>query len=213
MGTVTSFRESLTTGFLHSPDEPTGAGLVLTHGAGGDCQAPLLVSVAEVFSTIGFTVLRCNLQFRQQKLFGPPFPAQAAEDRHGLRDAVAAMRRMITGPLFLGGHSYGGRQASILASEEPAIASSLLLLSYPLHPPNKPQQLRTAHFANLRIPVLFVHGAKDPFGTGDEIRSALELIPAPTHLSIVERAGHDLVRGNFDIAGRVVEPFREIALP
>jgi len=213
MSPASTFRQGSTSGFLHSPEDANGDGLVLTHGAGGNCQAPLLVAVADVFSSIGFTVLRCNLHFRQERPFGPPFPAQAAQDRLGLKDAVAALRRVASGRIFLGGHSYGGRQASMLLSEDSGVADALLLLSYPLHPPKKPQQLRTAHFANLRTPALFVHGAKDPFGTPEEIRLALELIPAATRLSILERAGHDLVRGKFDVAGVLINPFLEIAHP
>jgi hypothetical protein len=207
MTSITPIRNGLTVGFLHSPTAAPTDGLVLTHGAGGNCQTPLLVDVGDAFASIGFTVLRCNLPFRQQRPYGPPFPAKAAEDRKGLKEALANMRRMVPGRIFLGGHSYGGRQASILASEDPGSANALLLLSYPLHPPNKPHQLRTAHFPDLRTPTLFVHGTKDPFGTIEELQAALELIPASASLSIVEEAGHDLARGRFDMAGLIVEPF------
>jgi pimeloyl-ACP methyl ester carboxylesterase len=133
-------------GFLHRPAEATGQGLVLTHGAGSDCNAPLLVAVANAFSAAGLIVLRCDLAFRRQRSKGPPFPAGAAADRESLRKALTFLREIATAPLFLGGHSYGGRQATLLAAEEPDIAAALLLLSYPLHPPNKPAQLRTEHF-------------------------------------------------------------------
>jgi predicted alpha/beta-hydrolase family hydrolase len=106
---------------------------------------------------------------------------------------------MAPGPLILAGHSYGGRQASMLAAEDASVADFLLLLSYPLHPPLKPTQQRTAHFPSLHVPCLFVHGTKDSFGTIDEITEALRLIAAPTQLSIVDRAGHDLARGRFDL--------------
>jgi predicted alpha/beta-hydrolase family hydrolase len=203
--------EAFADGFLHRPSSSNNHGLVLTHGAGSNCQAALLVIVAGAFANAGFHVLRCDLPFRQRRRFGPPHPAQAADDRNGLRAAVTSLRSAVTGRIFLGGHSYGGRQASILAAEDPAIAEALLLLSYPLHPPNKPAQLRTSHFQNLRTPALFVHGATDPFGDPDELRAALRLIPAPTQLSVLERAGHDLNRGKFDVAALVVDRFREVA--
>jgi predicted alpha/beta-hydrolase family hydrolase len=155
------------------------------------------------------TVLRCNLPFRQERPYGPPFPAQAEADRNGLKQAIAELRGVVPGRIFLGGHSYGARQASILASEEPGLVDRLLLLSYPLHPPKKPEQLRTAHFSKLQTPALFVHGSKDPFGSIDEVRAALELIPAATILSIIEKAGHDLNRGRFDVAKAIIEPFCE----
>jgi predicted alpha/beta-hydrolase family hydrolase len=80
----------------------------------------------------------------------------------------------------------------MLAAEEPSVADGLLLLSYPLHPPRKPQDLRTGHFGSIQIPALFVHGTRDTFGTIDEMRAALALIPARTDLAIVEGAGHSL---------------------
>jgi uncharacterized protein len=184
-------------------DMPVAAsdqGLILTHGAGANCESALLVAVATIFASAGFTVLRYNLPFRQKRPFGPPHPSQAAEDRNGLRAAVAELRGKVSGRIVLGGHSYGGRQASILASEDQAVCDALLLLSYPLHPPNKPEQLRTAHFGQLRTPAHFVHGTNDPFGTIAEMQAALELIPAPKKLAIVEKAGHDLFRGKLDAA-------------
>jgi uncharacterized protein len=179
-------------GFLHSPAAPNGDALILTHGAGSNCNAPLLIALAEAFSTRGYFALRCDLPFRQERPTGPPFPGNAERDRAGLRNAVAAMRKMVLGRVFLGGHSYGGRQSTILSAAEPDLVSGLLLLSYPLHPPRKPEQLRTQHLPNLRTPSLFVHGTRDPFASVAEIEKALELIPAKKELLTVEGAGHDL---------------------
>src|SRR5690242_16602727 len=105
-------------GFLHRPESPTGDGLVLTHGAGGNAQMALLVALAEAFAGAGFTVLRCDLPFRQARSFGPPRPGDAGRDRAGLKNAVAAMRKLASGRVFLGGQSYGGRQASMLLAEQ-----------------------------------------------------------------------------------------------
>jgi predicted alpha/beta-hydrolase family hydrolase len=137
-------------------------------------------------------VQRCDLPFRQERPFGPPHPGSAARDREGLKRALEAMRKRVAGEVLLGGHSYGGRQATLLCADEPELADGLLLLSYPLHPPRKPEQLRTAHFPKLRTPSLFVHGTRDPFGTIEEMDSALRLIPGKTLLLPVELAGHDL---------------------
>ncbi len=193
--------------FLHRPDRPNGAGLVLTHGAGGNCRAPLLVAVANAFCEAGVFVFRYDLPFRQRRPFGPPSPATAAADRAGLRDAVESMRALVSGTVFLGGHSYGGRQATMLSAEEPGLAARLLLLSYPLHPPKKPGQLRTDHFPALRTPAMFVHGRRDDFGGIEEMQAALRLIPARTTLLAVEGAGHDLDKGKFDLERLTVRPF------
>jgi predicted alpha/beta-hydrolase family hydrolase len=191
-------------GFLHQPEGAGGGqGLVLIHGAGGNCRAPLLLAVSAAFAAAGVTVLRCDLPFRQRRPMGPPAPSGAAADRAGLARAVAALRELMPGPVLLGGQSYGGRQASMLAADEPDLAAALLLFSYPLHPPGKPDRLRTEHFPRLHIPALFVQGAADPFGSLEELRTAVALVPAPTRIMAIAGAGHDLKRGRFDIAAAI----------
>ncbi len=197
-------------GFLHTPDSSNGSGLVLTHGAGSNAQAPLLIALAEMFCAAGFTVLRCDLPYRQVRSFGPPGPPDAARDRAGLKNAIAALKKILDAPLladvartenagsqkcgkiFVGGHSYGGRQASMLCAEDPDLVAALLLLSYPLHPPRKPEQQRTQHLPDLRTPTVFVHGTRDPFASTLEIQQAIKMIPAKTKLLEVEGGGHDL---------------------
>lgn len=179
-------------GFLHTPETAIGHGVVLTHGAGGNAQAPLLRALADTFAETGYTVLRCNLPFRQVRSFGPPGPGDAARDRAGLKNAVLVLREMVRGKLLLGGHSYGGRQSSIVCAEDPGLVPGLLLLSYPLHPPRRLEQQRTQHLPDLRTPTLFVHGTRDPFGTIEELDRAIKMIPAKTKLLTVDRAGHDL---------------------
>jgi uncharacterized protein len=191
-----SFREDSVTpsvvGFLHRPVNATGDGLVLAHGAGSNANAPLLIALAETFSEQGFVVLRCNLPYRQTRSYGPPGPGDAARDREGLKNAVGAIRKIATGRIFLGGHSYGGRQATMLCAEEPELVQGLLLMSYPLHPPRKPEQKRVQHLPQLRAPSLFVSGTRDPFGSIAEIEDALRLIPARSKLFQVDGTGHDL---------------------
>jgi predicted alpha/beta-hydrolase family hydrolase len=179
-------------GVLHMPEHATGAGLALTHGAGSDAGAPLLVSLSRAFCEAGVMVLRYHLPFRVARASGPPFPAGAARDREGVARAVEALRQRVKGRVFAGGHSYGGRQTAMIAAERPGMADGLLLLAYPLHPPRKPDQPRTGFFAEWRTPALFVHGTRDPFGTVEELRAAMALIPARVDLMAVEGAGHDL---------------------
>lgn len=177
-------------GFLHRPQGSLADGLVLTHGAGSNANAPMLVALANTFAGAGLAVLRCDLPYRQKKAFGPP--RNSDEDRAGLAHAVGALRRIVPGRLFLGGQSYGGRQATMLVAEQPSLVAGLFIFSYPLHPPGKPMQLRTEHLSKLRAPALFIHGSSDPFATEAEMRSALRLIPATTALLEVQGAGHDL---------------------
>jgi predicted alpha/beta-hydrolase family hydrolase len=165
--------------------------VLLTHGAGSNRDAPLLVAIDQALSSAGITVVRYNLPFRQNRT-GPPGRGDAVKDRAGLASEVRTLREQGSSKLILAGHSYGGRQATILASEDPAIADGLLLLSYPLHPPRKPEELRTAHLPAIRIRSLFIHGTRDPFGSIAELESALSLIPAENRLVPIEGAGHEL---------------------
>lgn len=201
-------------GYLHRPPGASARdALVLTHGAGSNANASLLVAVATAFAEAGFLVLRCDLPFRQLRPHGPPI-GTGAQDRAGLQRAVEVVREAVPGGrAFLGGHSYGGRQASMLLAEDPEIVRGLLLLSYPLHPPNRTGQPRTAHFPNLRAPVLFVHGSRDPFGSLDEMREVLGLIPAPVELVAIEGAGHDLGRDRENVARKALAAFRNLVDP
>jgi predicted alpha/beta-hydrolase family hydrolase len=180
-------------GFLHIPEAGRGDGLVLAHGAGANCQSKLLCSLASAFAESGITVLRCDLPFRQQRPHGPPSPGSAAADRAGLRRAVEFLRSQVRGRVYVGGHSYGGRQASMLVAEDSELSPGLLALSYPLHPPRKPAELRTKHFPQLAVPALFVHGSRDPFGSIAEMESALALITTRVKLMEITGAGHDLM--------------------
>jgi hypothetical protein len=197
-------------GYLHHPSGPAGNCLVLTHGAGSNCNSPLLTALAEEFCAAGLSVLRCDLPFRQSRPHGPPPRGSAERDQEGLRAAIAFMRRHSSGHVFLGGHSYGGRQASMLCAAEPGLVDGLLLLSYPLHPPRRPSELRTGHFPELKTPALFVHGTRDGFGSIDELDAALKLIPARTEILPVTGAGHELLtKTNRDELPKiVVETFR-----
>lgn len=214
MSTVEEFAESgvegqSVRGFLHRAAAADADALVLTHGAGANCRSSLLTALAEAFCGAGLTVLRCDLPFRQARPHGPPPPGSAERDQAGLRAAVAALRRQTGGRIFLGGHSYGGRQASMLAAAEPGLVEALVPLSYPLHPPKRPSELRTKHFPDLRTPALFVHGMRDGFGSPGELEEALKLIPARTAMLQVEGAGHELLtaKNRGELPEQVVRSF------
>ncbi len=167
---------------------PSSALLILGHGAGADQTSPFMVSMASGLAARGIEVATFNFLYseRQKKL---PDRADVLEatwravlsafrpDRGGAQAFVAAggraaFARRATGPLFIGGKSMGGRIASQVASD-PQVAHGLrglILLGYPLHPPKKPTQLRSQHLPQIEAPMLFVQGARDPFGTEEELR-------------------------------------------
>jgi predicted alpha/beta-hydrolase family hydrolase len=198
-------------GVLHRPSISNGDAIALTHGAGSDASAPLLVRVASALAEAGYLVLRYDLPYRVARPKGPPSPAGAERDREGIVCAVNALRKLACRRVFAGGHSYGGRQTAMAAAECGSLADALLLLSYPLHPPRQREQLRTGFFPELRTPALFVHGTRDPFGSIEELRAAIAAIPARTELLVVAGAGHELQSATAaDIAdiADIVERFR-----
>jgi uncharacterized protein len=182
----------LVQGYLHQVAGEARASVVLTHGAGGNANGSLLVALAEELSCRNVSVLRYDLPFRQLRPHGPPSPSSAKRDQQGLRDAAGVLRRLIGGKVVLGGQSYGGRQASMLAASDAESCDGLLLMSYPLHAPGKAGQLRDAHFPQIRVPALFVQGSKDPFGSVEEMKNSLRLWKAPFEHMVVDGAGHDL---------------------
>jgi uncharacterized protein len=194
-------REGGICGLLTAPVEPKGdaalvkAGLVMAHGAGGNARAAFLEKLATALAAHGIEVLRIDLPFRQ-KHPGPPRPADAALDREGIREAIQWMRNRHE-RVFAGGHSYGGRQTSMLAAEDPTVADLLLFTSYPLHPPGKPETLRTDHWPSLQTPAFFVQGTKDPFGGVDEMQQVLPLIPGRHELCPAVGQGHSLAKLDF----------------
>ena len=101
----------------------------------------------------------------------------------------------------------------MLAATEPGLVDRLLLLSYPLHPPQRPSELRTGHLPDLKTPALFVHGTRDGFGSIDELTVALKLIPARTELLPISGAGHELMtkKNRDEVANLIVEAFRSFA--
>ncbi len=169
----------------HRPTGTPAGVVVLTHGAGGSRESPLLIRICDEWAGRGWLAVRYNLPYRRRRPKGPP-SGSAAGDRDGIVEAIAVARTLADGPVIAGGHSYGGRQTSMVVAENPGLVGVLTLFSYPLHPPGKPDRLRTEHFPAITAPTVFTQGTADPFGTIDELRTAVRLIPG----SGGDRGGH-----------------------
>ncbi len=202
---------------LHEPDVTPLAVVVLAHGAGGNRDQAILCRTAEELSSRGLRTVRIDLPFRRKRPKGPPSPSGQPADRAAFAEASA--RFGVDGvPTIWGGQSYGGRMASMAATdaagEDPdgATPSGLLLLSYPLHPPGRPEQMRTEHLPRITVPTLIVHGRRDPFGTDQEIAAAAALISAPARVVDVA-AAHDLGPARSGAPRLAAEAVVEFLLP
>ena len=191
-------------GVAHEPDGPVSGVVVLTHGAGGDRDSPLLQQVCDEWARRGFLAVRYNLPYRRRRPTGPP-SGSAASDRAGIVEAIAMCRGLADGPLIAGGHSYGGRQTSMLVAGNAVEVALLALFSYPVHPPGKPERPRTDHLPDITVPTVFTHGTSDPFGTPAEVRDAAALVAAPTEVVEIAGARHDLRSKVVDVPALAVD--------
>ena len=202
-------------GTAHAPDGVPKGAVVLTHGAGGSRESPLLTRTCDEWARRGWLAVRYNLPYRRRRPKGPP-SGSGADDRAGIGEAVAMARDLVDGPviagghsyggpLIAGGHSYGGRLTSMAVADEGLAVDVLMLFSYPLHPPGKPERARTEHLPRIEAPTVFTHGTADPFGTLDELRAAAKLIPVPTAIVEVTGARHDLGSKTLDVPALAVD--------
>jgi predicted alpha/beta-hydrolase family hydrolase len=191
-------------GVAHEPEGSPAGVVVLTHGAGGDRDSPLLQQVCDEWARRGWLAVRYNLPYRRRRPKGPP-SGSAATDRAGIVEALAVCRGLSGGPLIAGGHSYGGRQTSMVVASGEIAVDLLILFSYPVHPPGKPERARTEHLPDIRVPTVFTHGTSDPFGTPGELRDAAALIAAPTEVVEITGARHDLRSKTLDVPALAVD--------
>ncbi|MEO3758767.1 alpha/beta family hydrolase [Mycobacterium sp. B14F4] len=191
-------------GIAHEPDGTPAGVVVLTHGAGGSREAPLLKKICDEWARRGWLAVRYNLPYRRRRPKGPP-SGSATSDQAGVVEAVALARTLADGPVVAGGHSYGGRMTSMAVAERAADVDVLTLFSYPLHPPGKPERARTEHLPLIAVPTVFTHGTADPFGSIDELRQAAGLVDARTEVVEITGARHDLGSKNLDVPAVAVD--------
>jgi hypothetical protein len=173
-------------------------GLVLTPGASARRDQSGLVAIDDAVTGKGLAVERVE------------FPGQATGKRRTdppavcievVRNATASLAKRLgvpTGRIAVGGRSFGGRMCSLAAAEGLDVAA-LVLVSYPLHPPGKPDRLRTEHFPQLDLPCLFVSGRTDAFATPVELEREVGAIPGAVTLSFVQ-GDHSLRRSEAEVA-------------
>ncbi|MDQ1521776.1 MAG: uncharacterized protein QOI55_2849 [Actinomycetota bacterium] len=174
------------------PKRGADRAVLLAHGAGSDMRAAALTTVADALADAGVPSMTFNFPYRSAGRRAPDrAPVLEAATRDAARE-LARRARVDAERVVLGGRSMGGRMCSQVVGDEqePVAALGLALLGYPLHPPGRPAQLRVEHFVRLRVPVLFVSGTRDSFGTPDELRHEAKRIAGPVQFHWVETADH-----------------------
>lgn len=190
-------------------------GAVLFPGSGSSAEHPSLHAIERALGRVpgGLAVRRRDFPYR---LAGKKFPDRGEVLVTCVRDEVLDLARSLecdTSEIVIGGRSMGGRMCTLVAagfsgarhesepSQPPLRVAGVVAVSYPLHPPGKPDVLRVAHFAHLPVPVLFVSGTRDEFGTPDELMAWTAQIPGPVEHHWIDGARHDLRNGDDDVAG------------
>jgi predicted alpha/beta-hydrolase family hydrolase len=153
--------------------------ILLAHGAGASMESPSLTAAAKALAGSGFRVARFEFAYMAGRRTGARKPPPRAEKLNP--EYITAVDALdAKGPLIIGGKSMGGRVASMVADELFASGRicGLLCLSYPFHPPAKPEQLRTQHLVDLKTPTLIVQGTRDSFGTKEEVSTYSLMVEA-----------------------------------
>src|SRR4029453_8237591 len=173
--------------------QPAHAMVVLAHGAGAGQKHPFMVGVAQALAARGMAVVTFDFPYMREPRKAPD-PAPALES--AFRDVIAAARESAPGlPLFIGGKSMGGRMATHLGAQRLESLKGIVVFGYPLHPPGRPDQPRTAHLPSIVAPILIVQGQRDTFGTPDELRPVITTMVAHVTLHVVDRGEHSLAVG------------------
>jgi predicted alpha/beta-hydrolase family hydrolase len=183
----------------------TIAGVVLFPGAGSSASHASLVSLEEALSPL--PVARIDFPYRRA---GKSFPDKTPVLVECVRSEVRAFAEQLgvqTSQLLIGGRSMGGRMCSMAVADEtdPLDVAALVLMSYPLHPPKKPENLRTEHLPRINVPTLCISGTKDNFGSPEELESSFSVVPAAVQWHWVQDGRHELAKADAEIAATVLQ--------
>ena len=174
--------------------------LLLTPGASAGRDQPALVAVERALDPV--PVERMDFPYKKAGRKSPDKPPVLIA---AVEEGAAALSKKTGLPperIALGGRSMGGRMCSMAVAEGlPALA--LVLVSYPLHPPGKPDRMRIEHFPQLDLPCLFVSGTRDAFAAVDELEAATKAIPGAVTHHWIEGGDHGLKRRDDEVAALV----------
>jgi uncharacterized protein len=187
-------RSGAVTATTYACDEKHGITLILAHGAGGNQSSDFMVRTAQAMAARGIATLTFDFPYTEA---GRRIPDPAAKLEASYNAVVSAARKglLTDGPtktLVIGGKSMGGRIATQIAAAPRGDIDGIVALGYPLHPPGRPDKLRTAHLPQITVPMLIVQGERDAFGTPEELRPIVDKLKSPVELYVVKSGDHSL---------------------
>src|SRR5216684_8317540 len=173
-----------------SKQERAGITIILGHGAGADQLSGFMRMAATGLAARGFDVMTFNFLYKEQGRSIPDPKARLESCYQAVIKTALTHRKLKMNRLVIGGKSMGGRIASQVAAAQPDGIAGLVFLGYPLHPPGRPDKLRDEHLKDIRAPMLFVQGARDAFGTAEEIRAVTKRLRLPAKLHVIQGGDH-----------------------
>jgi predicted alpha/beta-hydrolase family hydrolase len=180
--------------------------LLLAPGAGTDASHPSLLAIEQAVAPL--PVRRFDFPYRKA---GRRAPDRAPVLLQAVREEIdATCAEWGVGRVVVGGRSMGGRMCSMVAAEGHAAIVGLVAICYPLHPPGKPEKLRTEHLPDVKVPCLFVSGDRDPFGSPQELEAATSVVPGPVTHHWLPGKRHDLKGADAEIAEVVTDWIRAL---
>ncbi len=178
--------------YLASKGKQSGVTVVLGHGAGANQLSAFMVMIARGLAARGYDVMTFNFAYKERGRSIPDPRARLESCYQAVIKTAQTNRKLKKNRLVIGGKSMGGRIASQVAAIAPDGIAGLVFLGYPLHPPGRPDKLRDAHLKEIHAPMLFVQGARDTFGTADEISAVIKRLRLPATLQVIESGDHSL---------------------
>ncbi len=173
-----------------SKGKRAGVTLVLGHGAGANQLSGFMVMIATGLAAGGCDVLTFNFVYKEQGRGIPDPKARLESCYQAVIKTARTHRKLKKNRLVIGGKSMGGRIASQVAAIAPDGIAGLVFLGYPLHPPGRPDKMRDAHLKDIQAPMLFVQGARDAFGTAEEIRAVIKRLRLPAEVYVIDGGDH-----------------------
>lgn len=167
-----------------------GVTVILGHGAGANQLSAFMVTAAEGLAARGCDVMTFNFIYKERGRGIPDPKARLESCYQAVIETARKNRKLKKNRLVIGGKSMGGRIASQVAAVAPEGIAGLVFLGYPLHPPGRPDNLRDAHLKEIHAPMLFVQGARDTFGTAEEIRAVIKRLRLPATVYPIEGGDH-----------------------
>jgi uncharacterized protein len=176
--------------YAGAPQDRAGVTLILGHGAGAGQSSHFMVEFADALAARGIDIVTFNFLYTERGRRLPDPNNRLEECYRGVMEAVFKVSKVRENRLAIGGKSMGGRIASQVAAAGASPMAGLVFLGYPLHPPGRPDRLRAEHLSRIKVPMLFVQGARDAFGTPDELRPIIDRLVARADLHVVEGGDH-----------------------